>query len=104
MTTEHPHLYSRVLKTKTSYFTQIEGRYVALGSDRAAAIKKLDALLGLDKSDTIEAMCRSFIAEQRALYAAKDGNALALVTIDDYEVSLDKHVIPVFGAMRPSEF
>jgi hypothetical protein len=37
MTTPRPHLYSRVLKTKTSWFTQIDAQYVLLGSNKAKA-------------------------------------------------------------------
>lgn len=101
---DRPHLYQRTLKTKTSYFTQIDGRYVPLGSDKAKAEQKLDELLGLDKSDSIESMCRSYIAEQRRLLAAVDRNALAARTIKDYETSLEHYVIPVFGKMRPTDF
>jgi len=102
--TERPHLYSRVLKTKTSWFTRIDGKYIPLGSDKAKAEAKLDALLGLDVADTIESMCRSYIKEQRELLKAGDRNSLSATTIDDYEVSLSKHVIPVFGKLRPADF
>ena len=61
-------------------------------------------LMGLDKADTIEAMCRSYIAEQRRLFTSGDAASLALVTINDYETSIEKHVIPVFGKMRPTDF
>lgn len=99
-----PHLYGRVLKTKTSYFTQIAGRYVPLGSDLEKARRTLADLMGTNQQDTIRAMCRSFIKEQRELLASGDRNALAKSTIDDYENGLEKNVLPVFGEMRPSEF
>jgi integrase len=98
------HLYARVLKTKTSYFTQVDGKYTPLGSDRAEAERKLDVILGMDHADTIESMCRSYLAEQRKLLAAGDRGALSERTISDYTTSLNVYVLPVFGKERPSNF
>lgn len=99
-----PHLYGRVLKTKTSYFTRVDGQYIPLGSDLTKARRQLQDILGTHDDDTIRAMCRSYIKEQRELFTRGDRNALAQATIDDYETGLEKNVLPVFGDMRPSEF
>jgi integrase len=98
------HLYSRKLKTKTSYFTQVNGKYVPLGSNEHEAKQKLAVLLGLDQTDSIAYMCRSYIEKQRRLLGDGDRNALAARTVDDYESDLTKYVIPVFGKMRPRDF
>jgi hypothetical protein len=99
-----PHLYCRELKTKTSWFTQVEGKYIPLGSDKAVAERRLAELMHKGMPDTVASMCRSYIKEQRELLAAGDPNSLSPATIDDYEVSLEKHVMPVFGKMRPADF
>jgi integrase len=98
------HLYSRKLKTKISYFTQINGKYVPLGSNEFEAKKKLAALMGTNRSDTIEFMCKSYIEKQRRLLKDGDRNALAPRTVDDYENDLVKFVIPTYGAFRPRDF
>jgi len=104
MTSKTPGLYCRKLKTKTSWFTQIDGKYTPLGDNEEAARKKLDDLLGRNTTDTIEFMCRDYIREQRALIEAGDPNALAVGTVNNYEMSFDKQIIPHFGSMRPAEF
>lgn len=98
------HLYARKLKTKTSYFTQIDGQYVPLGDNEADARRSLNILLGRAANDTIESMCKGFIEEQRQLLIDNDPSALAKRTLEDYEEALTKRIVPVFGHMRPSQF
>lgn len=97
-----PHLYARTLKTKTSYSTRLkDGTYVPLGSDLAKAEQKMRALLGVEQENSVAAMCRAFIAEQRRMIAEGDSNRLSPSTVNDYENSFLRQIIPVFGAMRP---
>ena len=98
-------LYARVGSRVTSYFTQVKGSYVLLGGSLEAARKKLMELRGrAQREDTIRAMCRGFIEEQRQLLRERDSNALAPRTIEEYEGCLERHVIPVFGDMKASAF
>lgn len=98
-------LYARVGARVTSYFTKIDGQTVALGRDLKAAREKLAELRGTkERDDTIRAMCRGFIAEQRQMRVDGDSNALGARTIEEYAACLERHVLPVFGDMRAAEF
>ena len=78
---------------------------MALGNTLDAAERKLDELLERPRSgDTIESMCRSYIEEQQRLLKARDRNALAARTVSDYEISLERFVLPAFGKMQPCDF
>jgi site-specific recombinase XerD len=77
-----------------------------LGHDEEAAKEKLRELHGLPAPDdaTIESMCQRFIAHERELLENGHKNAMAKRTVDDYDSDLTKHVLPVFGHMRPQDF
>lgn len=103
-TTIEPGLFARVGKRTTSYSTRLAGEYVALGNDLDAARRKLAALLELPPTgETVETMCKAYLAEQWGLLRARDPVALAEGTLIDYEVCLLKRVLPVFGSMRPQD-
>lgn len=91
-------------KRTTTYYALIKGERINLGHDRQAADVKLQELIaGKPTAGTIADMCFQFIAYQRAALAT-GAPELAETTIDEYENSLVKHVLPVFGAMPPSAF
>ncbi|AWI53165.1 hypothetical protein DEH84_06785 [Aquabacterium olei] len=98
-------LYARVGARVTSYSTMVDGKRVPLGKTLDEARAKLAELRGQVKvENTIRAMCRGYIAEQRELAATGDSNALKPRTIDEYEICLEGNVIPVLGDMAPSAF
>lgn len=100
-----PGLYVRHGKRASSYSTRLPSGYVALGNDLEVAKRKLRELLELPPDDdSIKFMCESYILEQWDLLKARDPAALAEGTLTDYELCLRKHIIPVFGAMRPRDF
>ncbi|WP_294637374.1 hypothetical protein [uncultured Aquabacterium sp.] len=104
-TTIEDGLYARVGARVTSYFTKIDGQTIALGRQLDEARKKLAELRGTsERDDTIRAMCRGFIAEQRQMRLEGDSNALGQRTIEEYSGCLERHVIPVFGDMRAADF
>jgi integrase len=91
-------------KRTTTYYALLRGERINLGHDRAVADVKLRELInGAPTAGSIADMCQQFIAYQRAQLAA-GAQELAESTIDEYENSLVKHVLPVFGAMPPSAF
>lgn len=91
-------------KRTTTYYALIKGKRINLGHDRRAADVKLQELIaGAPTAGTIADMCYQFIAYQRAALAA-GAPELAETTIDEYENSLVKKVLPVFGAMAPGSF
>lgn len=103
------HMDVRHGKRTTTYYAVIRGvsgktERINLGHDRAAADRKLAELVnGKPTAGTIADMCAQFIAHHRALIEAGDPE-LAESTLDDYENGLNKHVLPVFGAMPPEAF
>lgn len=100
-----PGLYMRQGKRRALYFAQIARRYTPLGHDLEKAKRLLAKLLEQPVcADTIEAMCDAYLAEQKQLLRDHDPVALAAGTIADYELCLRTRILPVFGAMRPSEF
>lgn len=104
-TTIEDGLYARVGARVTSYFTKIDGQTIALGRQLDEARTKLAELRGTrEREDSIRAMCRGFIAEQRQMLAERDSNALAPRTIEEYSGCLERHVLPVFGDMRAADF
>lgn len=99
-----PHLYARQGKRVTSYFTQINGKYINLGRNLALARTKRDGLQGKRIiEETIAAMCAGFLDEQRELRKAGDPTALSDLSIKQYETMLAR-VCKVFGSMKPREF
>lgn len=91
-------------KRTTTYYGLIGGERINLGHDRRAAEVKLRELIaGKPTAGTIADMCAQFIAYQRGRLEAGEPE-LAESTIDEYENSLLKRVLPVFGAMPPSAF
>lgn len=91
-------------KRTTTYYALIKGQRINLGHDRQAADVKLRELInGKPTAGTISDMCFQFIAFHRAAIAAGRPE-LAKSTVDEYEISLIKHVLPVFGAMPPGAF
>jgi integrase len=100
-----PGLYVLRGKQKNTYFASLAGKYTPLGGEEEAAKRKLRELLELPPEDnSIKAMCESYLAEQWKLLRDGDPVALAEGTLTDYEQCLLKHIIPVFGAMRPQDF
>jgi integrase len=98
-------LYVKRGKRSDTYYTIINAKYVGLGSERAEAERKLRQLKGQAADDnTIASMCELYIAELKRQYEAKDKTALAIGTITDYENSLTKYVLPIFGLMKPTDF
>lgn len=98
-------LYARQGKRVTSYFTQAGGAYVPLGNSLDKARAALYELRGtVERDDTIAAMCKGFIQEQVSLLREADNNALAPRTIAEYRDCLERHIIPVVGAMRAGDF
>jgi hypothetical protein len=98
------HMDVRHGKRTTTYYALIGGKRINLGHDRQAADVKLRELInGAPTAGTIADMCFQFIAYHRAAIAAARPE-LAETTVDEYENSLVKHVLPVFGAMPPSSF
>lgn len=88
----------------TTYYALIKGERINLGHDRQAADAKLRELInGAPTAGTIADMCQQFIAYHREAIAAGRGE-LAESTVDEYENSLNKHVLPVFGSMAPRDF
>ena len=49
-------------------------------------------------------MCKSYLAEQRELLAKQDKDALAPRTLKDYIEALERHIIPMYGHMKPHMF
>lgn len=99
-----PHLYARQGKRVTSYFTQIQGKYINLGRSLDDARIKRDELQGKRVAeDTIQAMCTGFLKDQRDSRQAGDEAALSELSIRQYETMLLR-VCKVFGAMKPREF
>lgn len=91
-------------KRTTTYYALLGGERINLGHDRTAADVKLRELInGKPSAGTIGDMCQQFIAYHRARIAV-DKAELAESTVDEYENSLLKYVLPVFGAMQPSAF
>jgi integrase len=91
-------------KRTTTYYALLKGARINLGHDRAAAERRLRELIdGKPTAGTIADMCAQFIAHHRALIAAGTGE-LAEITLDDYENSLNKHVLPRCGSWKPSQF
>jgi integrase len=91
-------------KRTTTYYALIQGKRINLGHDRQAADVKLRELInGSPTAGTIADMCGQFIAYQRMVLEAGKAE-LAESTIDEYENSLNKYVLPVFGGMPPSSF
>lgn len=98
------HMYVWHGKRKTTYYTIIKGERIALGADRHEAEIKLRELInGKPTAGTIADMCAQFIAYHRVAIVAGRPE-LAETTVNEYENSLLKHVLPVFGRMPPSSF
>lgn len=88
----------------TTYYAMLKGARINLGHDRQVADAKLRELInGAPVAGTIADMCQQFIAYHRAALAGDRGE-LAETTVDEYENSLLKHVLPVFGTMAPKDF
>jgi len=99
-----PGLYMIPGKRRTLYFCKPQNKYTPLGYDLAAAkvtLAKLMELPMLPGQHTVEHMCLEFIKEQKSYLANNDLEALAPRTIKDYEESLTRFIIPVFGRMHP---
>lgn len=91
-------------KRTTTYYALLKGERINLGHDRQAADVKLRELInGKPTAGTIADMCQQFIAYQRQALVAGQAE-LAESTINEYENSLNKRVLPVFGAMPPGAF
>lgn len=98
------HMDVRHGKRTTTYYALIKGERINLGHDRKEADTKLRELInGAPVAGTIADMCAQFIAYHRARIAANQPE-LAESTVDEYENSLLKKVLPVFGAMPPGSF
>ncbi len=99
-----PGLYVRPGKRRSLYFCKPQNKYTPLGHDleaaKAALAKLMEAPL-LPGQQTVEHMCLEFIKEQKRYLANNDLEALAPRTIKDYEESLTRFIIPVFGHMHP---
>lgn len=88
----------------TTYYAILKGKRHNLGHDRQAAeIKLRELIAGKPTAGTIADMCYQFIAFHRAAIEAGRPE-LAETTVDEYENSLVKYVLPVFGAMPPHAF
>ena len=99
-----PGLYMIPGKRRVLYFCKPQNKYTPLGynlDDAKAALAKLMELPLLPGQHTVEHMCLEYIKEQRRYIKAGDPEARALSTIDDYEYSLTRFIIPVFGHMHP---
>ena len=99
-----PGLYQRPGKRRVLYFCKPQNKYTPLGYDLDAAklaLAKLMEMPVLPGQHTVEHMCLEYIKEQRRYIAEGDLEARAKSTIDDYEVSLTRFIIPVFGHMHP---
>lgn len=91
-------------KRRTLYFCKPQNKYTPLGHDLDAAIGELAKLMEAPLApgqQTVEHMCLEFIKEQKRYLANNDLEALAPRTIKDYEESLTRFIIPVFGHMHP---
>jgi len=98
-------LYVKRGKRTDTYYTIVSGKYVGLGRERAEAEAKLRKIKGeSDDTNTIEQMCKLYIAELYRQHQSGDSTALAIGTITDYENGLIKYVLPVFGRMKPLDF
>jgi integrase len=72
------------------------GRYESLGHDRGSAEARLRSLLSTQPAPkTIADMCHGFLA---------DPGDLTSKTVGNYRDSLERRVLPVFGALLPSDF
>jgi len=99
-----PGLYMRPGKRRVLYFCKPQNKYTPLGYDldaAKAALAKLMEMPLLPGQHTVEHMCLAYIAEQKRYLANNDLEALAPRTIKDYEESLTRFIIPVFGHMHP---
>ncbi|WP_143541585.1 tyrosine-type recombinase/integrase [Rhodoferax fermentans] len=99
-----PGLYQRPGKRRVLYFCKPQNKYTPLGYDLEVAKAELAKLMETPPAPgqhTVAYMCHEFIKEQRAYIAAHDPEARAVSTIDDYEASLTRFIIPVFGHMHP---
>lgn len=91
-------------KRRTLYFCKPQNKYTPLGHNLDAAIGELAKLMETPLAPgqhTVEHMCLEFIKEQKRYLANNDLEALAPRTIKDYEESLTRFIIPVFGHMHP---
>ncbi len=99
-----PGLYMIPGKRRTLYFCKPQNKYTPLGYDLGAATAALAKLMEapvLPGQHTVEHMCLEFIKEQKRYLANNDLEALAPRTIKDYEESLTRFIVPVFGHMHP---
>lgn len=99
-----PGLYQRPGKRRVLYFCKPQNKYTPLGYELEAAKLALAKLMELPLAPgqhTVEHMCLEFIKEQKRYLANNDLEALAPRTIKDYEESLTRFIIPVFGHMHP---
>ncbi|MFZ4745018.1 MAG: tyrosine-type recombinase/integrase [Limnohabitans sp.] len=99
-----PGLLQRPGKRKTMYYAKPMNKYVPLGHDLDAAIdafKKMMELPNESRPIDVENMCKAYIAEQRKYIKQGNIEANAKSTVDDYETSFLKHIIPHFGRFHP---
>ena len=100
-----PGMYATHGKRFDTYYAIIKSKRINLGHDRKEADKALRALItGEPQENSIADMCKKFIKAQRVLLKDGDKNALARTTIEEYNDSLTKWVLPVFGTMNAREF
>lgn len=101
-----PGLYMIPGKRRTLYFCKPQNKYTPLGYNLDAAKAELARLMEapiLPGHETVEYMCQAFIEQQKKYLASHSLDALAPRTIKDYEESLTKFIIPVFGRMHPND-
>lgn len=103
------HLVSRLYVKRgrrvDTYWALLGGKYYGLGNDRAEAERQLrDLIEGRPISGSIADLADRFIKHIQGERDRGVTTALAQRTIDDYTEALNKHLLPVFGKMRPADF
>ncbi|MBN9462673.1 MAG: tyrosine-type recombinase/integrase [Burkholderiales bacterium] len=100
-----PRLYVKRGRRVDTYWTLLGGKYHGLGNDRAEAERQLrDLIEGRPVSGSIADLAARFIKHMQGERDRGVKTALAQRTIDDYIEALNKHLLPVFGKMRPGDF